>query len=68
MATARERRAWALDMAAGLLRSDLDCMDLTEFDDNEEPKRRNALRTVANQLLERARKMTAPRKDNPNAD
>lgn len=57
MSTARERRAWALDMAAGLLHSDLDCMDLTEFDEDEEAKRRKALRQVADELLQRAKKM-----------
>lgn len=44
-------------MAGGLLQSDLDCMDLTEFDETEEPKRREALRKVANELLQRAKKM-----------
>lgn len=57
MATKRERRKWALEMAAALLRSDMDCFGLEEYDEDEERKRLDALRKIADELEGKARKM-----------
>lgn len=53
-----ERRWWALDMAAGLLHTDLDTMDFdTEFDEDETIKRKQAIREIADDLQRRADKI-----------
>jgi hypothetical protein len=57
MTARRERRWWALDMAAALLHSDLDCMSLDEFDEDEADKRRESVREVADELRRRADKL-----------
>ena len=57
MSTKRERRKWALDMAAALLRSDMDCFWLDEFDEDEQEKRIAAIHEIANQLDAKAQKI-----------
>ena len=41
-------------MAAALLHTDLDCMALDEFDEDEADRRREAIREVADELRYRA--------------
>lgn len=58
MATNRERRKWALEMAAALLYSDMDNFDPDEFDDEDEKdKRRAAVCRVADELRWKADRM-----------
>ncbi len=53
----RERRKWALEMAASLLRSDMDCFDAGTDDEDEANKRNEAVRQVANELQAKANRM-----------
>lgn len=58
----RQRRKWALEMAAALLQSDMDNFDASEGgerDEDEEEKRCEAVRKVADQLKAKADKMRA---------
>lgn len=57
MSTKRERRKWALEIAAALLRSDMDCFTVEEFDEDEQDKRRDAVRQIADELEGKARKI-----------
>lgn len=51
MSNARERRRWALELSAVLLRSDMDCFDPDEFEgEDEKEKRRAAVLQVADEL------------------
>lgn len=51
MSTKRQRRKWALEMSAALLRSDMDNFDVAETgDEDEQDKYRAAVREVANEL------------------
>lgn len=54
MATAQERRKWALGMAAALLHSDMDCFGLDEYDEDEQNKRHDAIRKIADDLNRKA--------------
>jgi hypothetical protein len=55
---ARERRKWALELASALLRSDMDCFDPEEFEDeDEQDKRRDAVCAIADELEAKARRM-----------
>ena len=60
MSTKRERRKWALQMSASLLRSDMDCFDLGETDDksaDEADEYRAEVRKIANELEQKAKRM-----------
>lgn len=52
--TKRERRKWALEMAASLLQSDMDCFDAGDEDEDEQDKRRDAVRQIADELQAKA--------------
>lgn len=59
MANQRVRRKWALELAAALLLSDMDTVDLDEFDDEEQLKRQEAVRKIAAELQKKAAKIIA---------
>lgn len=54
MSTKRERRKWALEIAASLLHSDMDNFTVDEFDEDEMDKRRAAVREIAKELQRKA--------------
>ncbi len=54
--TKRERRKWALEMASSLLNSDMDCFD-AGADEEEDEKRRDAVRHIADELAAKANRM-----------
>lgn len=60
--TKPERRQWALEMAASLLQSDMDCFDAGDEDEDEQDKRREAVRQIANELQAKADRMARHRK------
>ena len=56
MSTKRERRKWALETAAALLRSDMDCYTVDEVEDeDEQDKYRDEVRAIANELDRKAK-------------
>jgi hypothetical protein len=57
MANKQERRKWALEMSAALLRSDMDCFSLDEFDEDEGDKRIAAIQAIANELDAKAKRI-----------
>lgn len=61
MANQRERRKWALQLAAALLRSDMDTYvpedAVDEFDDDEGDKRIAAVRQIADELESKAERI-----------
>lgn len=57
MTSQQERHKWALETAAALLQSDMDCFDLDEFDDEEQERRQKAVREIARSLQSRADKI-----------
>ena len=54
MSNARERRKWALEMAAALLHSDMDMFSAEEFDEDEMDLRRDSVREIAKELQRKA--------------
>lgn len=56
MATQRERRKWALEMSAALLRTE-DIPTLEDFDQEESEKRKAFILEVADMLEGKARKI-----------
>lgn len=58
MTKKQERRKWALETAAALLQSDMDCFDVTDVEDEDEAdKRRDAVREIAEQLAVKAKRI-----------
>lgn len=61
MASKRERRKWALELAAALLRSDMDTYTPEntddDFDEDESDKRVEAVRAIADELEAKAKRM-----------
>ena len=55
MSTRQQRRKWALEMAAALLRSDMDNFNVDEVEDeDEQDKYREAVREIADDLKRKA--------------
>lgn len=61
MSVARERRKWALEMAARFVEVDTESMDLVEFTELEEQARRWALTRIVRELKAKADKIEIER-------